>query len=326
MINRQMYLVSDFSKLEKKPMRDGYGEALVELAGKESRVVVLCADLRESLKLDEFAKKFPERFIETGIAEQNMMGVAAGMAISGKVPFVNSYAVFNPGRNWDQLRVSVCLTNENVKMIGGHAGFGNGFDGANQQAFEDIALTRVLPNMKVIVPADYEQIKKAVSEMVHIAGSVYLRMTKPARSVVTTHMTPFEFGKVQVFREGSEVTVFACGEMVAQALFAAEELVGEVDVEVVNVHTIKPIDVEGVVRSAKKTGRVVTAEEHSVIGGLGSTLAEVLGEHCPVMMKRVGMQDRFGESGEPEELLKKYGMSKEAIVGAVREIIRYSGE
>ena len=326
MLNNEYNLVEDWGSAKgglstKRPMRDGYGEAMVEMARKNTKVVVLIADLLESLKLEEFKKEFPERLIEVGIQEQNMMGMAGGLALSGKIPFVNSFACFNPGRNWEQLRISVCLTKNNVKVIGGHAGFGNGADGANQQSFEDMAITRVLPNMTVLAPVDYEQIKKAVWRMADYDGPVYMRMTKPAREVMTTRTTPFEIGKAQVFREGKDVSVFACGSMVYEAMMAAKELAGTVEVEVINVHTIKPLDTEAMVKSARKTGKVVTAEEHSIIGGLGSAVAEALGENYPVPMRRVGMRDVFGESGEPEELMKKYGLTKNEIIKEIKKLV-----
>lgn len=322
MINMEMNLIDDLKKAEMKSMRDGYGEAMVIEGGRIPNMVVLVADLLESLRVSDFKKEFSERVFEMGIAEQNMMGVAAGMSMSGKIPVVNSFACFSPGRNWEQMKVSVCLTKNNVKIVGGHSGFGNGEDGANQQMFEDLALTRVLPNMVVLVPVDYEQVKKAVRAMINHVGPVYLRMTKPARAVLTTRSTPFELGKVQVFREGSEVTVFASGVGVYEAMMAAEKLAGEIEVEVVNVHTIKPVDVEGVVKSAKKTGKVITVEEHSVNGGLGGVIAEVLGENYPVKIKRIGINDVFGESGEPSLLLKKYGISEENIVSEIRKMCR----
>lgn len=321
MIIRDMFLVEDLKNPPMVAMRDGYGEGLVLAGKRDHRVVVLVGDLTESTRTDLFKKEFPERFLEMGIAEQNMMGVAAGMAASGKVPFVNSFACFNPGRNWEQLRLAVCLSNNNVKVIGGHAGFGNGTDGGNQQMFEDIALTRVLPNLTVLVPADYEQAKKMVGLMVEHRGPVYMRMTKPKRPVVTSSSTPLTIGKAQVLRMGKGITVIACGGLVYEALMAAEELAGETDVEVINVHTIKPLDKETILRSVAKTGRVVTAEEHSVIGGLGSAVAELLAEELPTKMRRVGMKDKFGETGEPEELLKKYKMNKDEIIKMVRELI-----
>ncbi|MEK7064511.1 MAG: transketolase C-terminal domain-containing protein [Patescibacteria group bacterium] len=321
MINAEMFLVNDLTKILKIAMRDGYGEGLTEAGKRNEKVVVLVADLMESTRTDLFKAEFPERFFEMGISEQNMMGVAAGMAACGKVPFVNSFACFNPGRNWEQLRLSVCLSGNNVKVVGGHAGFGNGTDGGNQQMFEDIALARVLPHLTVVVPADYEQAKKMALAMADFSGPVYMRMTKPKRAVVTTMGTPLTIGKAQILRSGKEATVFACGAMVYEALLAAEELAGEIDVEVINVHTIKPLDKETILGSARKTKRVVTAEEHSIIGGLGGAIAELLSEEYPAPMKRVGMGDKFGETGEPDELLVKYGMTKEAIIGKIRELL-----
>ncbi len=321
MINAEMFLVEDIKNVEKKAMRDGYGEGLVEVGKRNPEVVVLCADLMDSTRTDLFRAAFPERFFEMGISEQNMMGVAAGMAATGKVPFVNSFACFSPGRNWEQLRVSVCLSHNNVKVIGGHAGVGNGTDGGNQQMFEDMALARVLPNLIVVVPADYEQAKKMVMAIAELQGPVYMRMTKPKRGVITTKGTPLTIGKAQVLREGKDVTIFACGGMVYEALMAAEELTGEAEVEVVNVHTIKPLDRETIIRSAAKTGKVVTAEEHSIIGGLGGVISELLSEELPTKIRRVGMMDRFGESGEPEELLMKYGMTKKVIIEKIKELI-----
>lgn len=321
MINTEMFLIEDLNKPEMKAMRDGYGEGLVEAGKRNLEVVVLCADLMESTRADLFKAAFSDRFFEMGISEQNMMGVAAGMAATGKVPFVNSFACFSPGRNWEQLRISVCLSGNNVKIIGGHAGVGNGVDGGNQQMFEDIALARVLPNLVVVVPADYEQAKKMTLAIANLHGPVYMRMTKPKRESVTTKGTPLTIGKGQVFREGKDVSVFACGAMVYEALMAAEELAGKVDVEVINLHTIKPLDKEMILRSVSKTGKVVTAEEHSIIGGLGSAIAELLGEELPTKMRRVGMKDRFGESGGPTELLVKFGMTKEAIIGQIKELV-----
>ena len=321
MLNGEMFLVNDLTKVVKMAMRDGYGEGLVAAGKRNPEIVALSADLTESTRTDLFKAAFPDRFLETGISEQNMMGVAAGMAATGKVPFVNSFACFSPGRNWEQLRISVCLSRNNVKIIGGHAGVGNGADGGNQQMFEDIALTRVLPNLTVVIPADYQQAKKMTLAIADYHGPVYMRMTKPKREVVTTGGTPLTIGKAQIFRLGKDVTVFACGAMVYEALAAAEELAGDIDVEVINVHTVKPLDKETVLKSVSKTGKVVTAEEHSIIGGLGGAIAELLGEELPTKMRRVGMKDRFGESGEPTELLVKFGMTKEAIIAQIKELI-----
>ncbi len=321
-MNRDLSLNSNWRDGEKRAMRDGYGESLKKIMDTNKSVVVLVADLIESMRLSDVAEFHEKRLVEMGIAEQNMAGVGAGMAMVGLVPLINSFAVFNPGRNWEQIRVSVCMNNANVKIVGGHAGFGNGFDGANQQAFEDIAITRCLPNMRVIAPADYEQVKKALVAVIESVGPCYLRITKPNRPVVTTNMTPFELGKAQVFRQGRDVTVFACGQMVYEALVAAHDLEGRVDVGVINVHTIKPIDKETVVVNAKKTGRVVVAEEHSIVGGLGGAVAELLGEECPTKMKFVGMNDTWGESGSPEALMEKYDMTSRAIIAKIEELMK----
>lgn len=321
MINREMYLVEDLKNAELKAMRDGYGEGLAAAGKRNPEVVALCADLMESTRTDLFRESFPQRFFEMGISEQNMMGVAAGMAAAGKVPFVNSFACFSPGRNWEQLRISVCLSGNNVKIIGSHAGVGNGTDGGNQQMYEDIALARVLPDLTVVAPADYEQAKKMTVAITEFRGPVYMRVTKPKREVVTTKGTPLVLGKAQVLRLGGDVTVFACGAMVYEALAAAEELAGKIEVEVINVHTIKPLDRETILSSVSKTGKAVTAEEHSVIGGLGGAIAELLSEELPTKIRRVGMKDRFGESGEPEELLTRFGMTGKEIVSSVRELV-----
>lgn len=316
-----MNLVNDLTNVERKATREGFGEAMTALGKRNNDVVVLTADLGESMKVDEFCRLYPERFIQVGVAEQNMMGVAAGLALSGKIPFATSYAVFNPGRNWDQMRVSVCYTNANVKIIGGHTGITVGPDGATHQALEDIAMTRVLPNLMVVVPADYEQAKKATLAIASYIGPVYLRLTRPKMACFTTATTPFELGKAQVLRLGKDVTIFACGGLVYEALLAAEELKNEIDVEVINIHTIKPIDEETVVRSARKTGKVITLEDHQINGGLGGAVAEVLGEKSPTKMIRMGMKDSFGESGEPGELLAKYGLDKDGVIKTIKKII-----
>ncbi len=316
-----MNLVNDLINVERKATREGFGEAMVELGKRNKNVVVVTADLGESMKVDEFEKMYPERFIQVGVAEQNMMGVSAGLALSGKISFAVSYAVFNPGRNWDQTRVSVCYSNANVKIVGGHTGISVGPDGATHQALEDIAMTRVLPNLMVVVPADYEQAIKATLAVTIHKGPVYLRLTRPKTACFTTATTPFELGKAQVLRTGKEVTVFACGSLVYEALLAAEELKNEVDVEVINVHTIKPLDVETIVRSARKTGKVISLEDHQINGGLGGAIAEVLSEKLPTKMIRMGMRDTFGESGEPGELLAKYGLDKDGVIKTIRKII-----
>lgn len=316
-----MNLINDLKNSEQKSTREGFGEAVMQLGRNNASVVVLSGDLGESLAVDEFNAVFEPRFIQLGVAEQNMMGVAAGLAMSGKIPFVTSFAVFNPGRNWDQTRVSVCYTKANVKIVGGHAGVVTGPDGATHQALEDIAITRVLPNMVVVVPCDFEQAKKATLAIALHKGPVYLRLSRPKLACFTTVATPFELGKAQVFREGKDVSIFVCGVLVHEVLLAAEELKDEIDVEVINAHTIKPIDEETIARSARKTGKVITLEDHQINGGLGGAVAEVLGEQCPTKMIRMGMKDLFGESGEPKELLAKYGLDKNGVIKTIRKII-----
>lgn len=316
-----MNLVNDLINVEKKATREGFGEAMNLLGKNNGNIMVVTGDLGESMKVDEFENLFPSRFIQVGVAEQNMMGVAAGLALTGKIPFVVSYGVFNPGRNWDQMRVSVCYSNTNVKVVGGHGGISTGPDGATHQALEDIAITRVLPNMLVVVPADYEQAKKATLAVALHKGPVYLRLSRPKTACFTTSTTPFELGKAQVLRVGGDITIFSCGSLTYEALLAAEELKGEIDVEVVNVHTVKPLDEETVLRSVKKTGMVVTLEEHQISGGLGGAISEVLGEKWPSKIIRMGMHDTFGESGEPEELLSKYGLDKDGVIKVIRKTI-----
>jgi transketolase len=308
--------------IEQIPTRNGYGEGLVELATKDERVVVLTADLAESTRVLEFAKKFPERFIECGVAEQNMMGVAAGLALVGKVPFVSSYAVFSPGRSWDQLRVSVCYSEANVKVAGAHTGISVGPDGATHQALEDIAITRVLPNLTVVVPCDSIQAKQATIALGQMQGPAYFRLGRDKTAVITTLETEFIIGKAQVFKEGDDVVIIGSGPVLYNGLLAALELEKEgVSVMVINNHTVKPIDIETIVASAKHCGAVVTLEEHQVMAGIGSAICEVLAQHCPVPVEMVGVQDHFGESGEPTELIEKYGMGKDAIINAVRKVL-----
>ncbi len=308
---------------ERIPTRNGYGDALVELGAVDSNVVVLTGDLAESTRANLFEKKFPERFLECGIAEQNMMGVAAGLALAGKVPFVSSYAVFVPGRNWDQLRVSVCYGNANVKVAGAHAGISVGPDGATHQALEDLAITRVLPNLVVIVPCDYEETRKCTLAVAKYVGPCYFRFAREKTLVMTTKETPFEIGKAYVCREGKDVTIAACGPLLAEALVAAEELrAAGIEAEVLNCHTLKPFDETTLVKSVKKTGACVTVEEHQIIGGLHGAVCETLGRNCPAPVEAVGMPNSFGESGEPEELLAKYGMKAKDVVAAVKKVVK----
>ncbi len=322
-----------YPSTENKGCREGFGEALVELGKENPDIVVITADLAESTRVLDFGKKFPERFFDVGVAEQNMMGLAAGLALSGKIPFISSYATFSPGRNWDQFRVSVCYSNTNVKVIGAHSGISVGPDGATHQALEDLAIARVLPNLVVMTPCDFLEAKKMVKAAAAHQGPVYIRFGREKTPLFTTAETPFEIGKANVLREGTDVTIFACGPLVYKALEAAEELenksnessnpnnANKISCEVINVHTLKPLDIETIVNSAKKTKAVVTVEEHQIHGGLRGAIAECLSQHYPVPIEPVGMPDIFGESGKPEELLTKYGMSVEAIKEAVVKVL-----
>ena len=304
------------------PTRNGYGEALVELGEKNKDVVVLSADLAESTRALAFAKKYPDRFFEVGVAEQNMMGIAAGLALSGKIPFVSSYATFSPGRNWDQLRVSVCYSNANVKIAGNHTGLSVGPDGATHQALEDIAITRVLPNLTVIQPCDFEEAKKCTLAAAGHKGPVYFRLVREKVPSFTTPDTPFEIGRATIFREGKDLTIIGCGPLLYEALKAAEELSKQgIEAQVLNCHTIKPIDKKAIIKAAKETGGIVTVEEHQILGGLGGAVAEVLGASYPVPIEFIGMPDTFGESGKPSELQEKYHMVAADIIEASKRVI-----
>lgn len=301
--------------------RDAYGQVLVELGGSIPELVVLDADLSKSTKTSAFAKVYPERFFDMGIAEQNLMGTAAGLALAGKIPCASTFAVFAAGRAFDQVRNTIAYPGLNVKIVATHAGITVGEDGASHQSIEDIALMRVLPGMTVIVPADATETKKAVAAAIAMKGPVYIRLGRTAVPVLFGEDHRFQIGKAVVLREGSDVVVFATGIMVAEALQAAAQLaVQGVSAAVVDVHTIKPLDVELIVDLARWTGAVVTAEEHSIYGGLGSAVAEVISEHCPVPMVRLGVRDRFGESGRPAELMSALGLTAPHIVQAVDQV------
>ena len=313
-----------FSKdVEMIPTRNGYGDGAVEAGRANPNVVVLCCDLVESTRSLPFAKAFPQRFFEMGVAEQNMAGVGAGMAATGKIPFISSYAVFSPGRNWDQIRVSIAYSNLNVKIMGAHSGISVGPDGATHQALEDIAIMRVLPNMVVLAPCDAHEARKAVLAAAKYVGPVYIRFTREKTPVITRPSTPFEIGKAVVLREGSDVTLIACGPLVYEALLAAEQLSKRaIDAEVINCPSIKPLDKKTILKSVQKTGAAVTVEEHQTTGGLFGAIAEFLSQTNPVPIIPVGMDDTFGESGTPEELLKKYGMKAANIVAAAQKILK----
>lgn len=321
--NQKLNLKLFQDDVEKIPIRQGYGDGLLQAGIDDERVVALCADLTESTRTILFAEKFPERFVELGVAEQNLAAVASGMAAGGKIPFMTSYAVFSPGRNLEQIRTTICYNNRNVKIAGSHAGVSVGPDGGSHQALEDIATMRVLPRMRVLVPADSVEAKKATEAAAKNDGPVYVRLAREKTPVVTTVDSPFEFGKANLLWEhdNPSVAIIACGPLVYNSLIAAKNLEAKgVHVLVLNLHTIKPIDVDAVIAVAEMAGSVVTAEEHQVAGGMGSAVAEVLAANYPVPMEFVGVHDQFGQSGKPEELIEHYGMGVKSIMAAVKKM------
>jgi transketolase len=310
----------------KSPTRDGFGRALLELGRTDKRVVALSADLTDSTRAGWFKKEFPERFFSCGVAEQDMIGIAAGLSLMGKIPFACTFGVFASGRAWDQVRISVAYMNLNVKIVGTHAGISVGEDGATHQALEEIALMRILPNMTIVVPADSVEAKKATFEAAKIDGPVYLRLGRNASPVFTGEKDEFKIGKANVLADGSDVAIIACGQMVWEALGSATLLEKDgIRARVVNLHTPKPIDEKTVIESARKTGCVVTAEEHMTSGGLGSAVAELLAENCPVPMRMVGVRDKFGVSGEPKELFRYFNLTSEDIAKAARDVLKIKG-
>jgi transketolase len=323
--NKVLTKISLYSKLDKESRgltRNGFGQGLLEAGKKNKNIVVLCADLTGSVKVDKFANKYSTRFFEVGICEQNMMGMAAGMCLNNKIPLVSSYAAFNPGRNWDQLRVSVCYSNHNVKVLGGHAGLTTGPDGATHQALEDIAITRVIPNLDVIIPCDEIEAKKATLAMFQNTRPTYLRVSREKSLNITTEKSKFEIGKANILDTGNDVTIITCGIAVQFALEAKELLLEEnIDATVINLHTISPIDEKTIVKYAKLTGAIVTAEEHQINGGMGSAVSEILCRKQPTPQEFVGVNNTFGESGDGYQLLKKYGVSTQAIVKAAKKVI-----
>lgn len=326
MINKKQFLSDKLFKkdIEVKLMRDGFGHGLLEAGEKDERIVALTADLKESTKVNYFADKFPERFIEVGVAEQNLVTIASGMANYGKIPFATSYACFSPGRNWEQIRTTIGIDGYPVKIIGAQSGLNIGHYGATHQSLEDIALARVIPNMNVIVPSDYLEAKKATLDLAKIMEPFYMRLPRIDSPVYTTDKTPFKIGKANILTESKkpEVTIVASGLMVYEALLAYKELEKSgIETIVINLHTIKPLDSETIIRYAKLTGAVVTIEEHQVIGGMGSAVSEVLSKNYPVPMEIMGVQDRFGQSGKPKELFAEYGLTKEDITKVVKKVI-----
>ncbi|MCX7589969.1 MAG: transketolase family protein [Patescibacteria group bacterium] len=326
MLNKELNLSSNIFQpnIEEKPTRAGFGEGLLELGLENKNVISLCADLKDSTYNYLFAEKFPDRFFEVGVAEQNMATVAAGLGISGKIVFISSYATFSPGRNWEQIRTTIAYNDSNVKIAGHHAGILTGPDGATHQATEDIAIMRVLPNMKVVVPVDAIEAKKATIFAGHIWGPVYLRFQREKTPILTTEQTPFVLGKIEIFWQSKkpEVLIIGAGPVLYNALWAAHDLEKEkIGSIVVNCHTIKPLD-KKIIDLSKKCKAVVTVEEHQINGGLGGAVAEMLASKYPVPIEFVGLQDVFGESGRPKDLISKYGLDVSDIKIAVKKVIK----
>ena len=327
--NPEAKLVSnilDLASIEQLPIRNGFGDGLVIAGDADPNVVALCADLTESTRTEPFSKKYPQRFVEMGVAEQNLAAVASGMAAMGKVPFISSYAMFSPGRNWEQIRTTIGYNSQHVVVAGAHAGVSVGPDGATHQAIEDMAIMRVIANMTVIAPCDAHEARKAtIAAATWTGGPVYVRLAREKTPVLTTPETPFQIGKAQIFwlpSNNPEAVIVACGSLVHNAVLAAAQLEQEgLHVAVVNNPSVKPIDEETVSDAARSAGAIVTVEEHQVMGGMGSAVAEVLARTCPVPIEFVGVQNRFGESGQPNELIEKFGMGVESIKNAVKKVI-----
>ena len=312
-------------KVEQIPIRQGFGEGLLKAGEKNLQVVGLCADLTESTKMNMFSEKFPNRFIQLGVAEQNLASVASGMAAMGKIPFISSYAMFSPGRNWEQIRTTICYNNRPVKIAGSHAGISVGPDGGTHQAIEDIAITRVIPRMIVLSPCDSIEAKKATEASVDTGTPVYLRLAREKTPIMTTKATPFEIGKAQIFWESEkpQVGIVATGALLYKALEAAKDLSGKgIEVEVMNLATIKPLDEKAIVTLAKKTGKIITVEEHQIRGGMGSAVAECLAKNFPVPIEFIGVDDQFGQSGTQDELIAHYAMDTKSIIKAVNKILK----
>lgn len=320
----KLHLIPDIlaKDIVSEPNRKGFGRGLLEAGKRNVNVVAACADLTDSTQISMFRDAFPDRFIEIGVAEQNLVTVGSGMAAMGKIPFVSSYAAFSPGRNWEQIKTTICLNDRPVKIVGAHTGLYTGKDGATHQMLEDIALMRVLPNMVVIAPGDSLEAEKATLAMAEDPRPNYIRLAREPIPIFTTEKTPFEIGKAYVYAPGTDVTIIATGTMTFQALLAAEHLYKQgIDAEVIHCPTIKPLDEATILKSVQKTKAVLTVEEAQIIGGLGGAVAELLSEQCPVIMKRMGMQDHFGESGDPKELFEHFGLTYKHIMLAAHEVI-----
>ena len=316
-------MLKDIQSTGQKDTRSGFGDGIVEAARKNANIVALTADLAGSLKLNQFIKEFPERFIQVGIAEANMIGIAAGLTVGGKIPYTTTFANFSTGRVYDQIRQSVAYSGKNVKICASHAGLTLGEDGATHQILEDIGLMKMLPGMTVIVPCDYNQTKAATLAIAEHEGPVYLRFGRPVWPIFTSPTEAFQIGKAQQFSEGTDVSIFACGHMVWKAIEAGKILEEKgIRAEVINIHTIKPLDTEAVIRSLRKTGCAVTVEEHNIIGGLGDAIAQAAATSFPVPIEYIGTKDTFGESGTPMQLLTKYGLDTPYIIEAVEKVMK----
>lgn len=313
------------ANVEQVPIRKGFGEGLLQAGKTNEAVVGLCADLTESTQMHLFKQAFPNRFVEIGVAEQNLASVASGMAAMGKIPFISSYAMFSPGRNWEQIRTTICYNDRKVIIAGSHAGVSVGPDGGTHQAIEDIAITRVIPNMCVITPCDALEAFKATVATVVWQTPIYIRLAREKTPIITTHETPFAIGKAQIFWESAtpKVTIIACGALVHTALLAAKQLEEKgIGTLVVNVGTVKPLDTQTIIEAVKKTGKVVTVEEHQIAGGMGSAIAECLAQNYPVPIRFIGVQNRFGQSGKQGELMKEYNLDVPDIISAVKDLIK----
>ncbi len=306
----------------KKSTRDAYGEELLRLGKKDKKIVVVSADLPESTRLQYFAKEFPSRFIECGVAEQNALGVANGLALAGKTAYMSSFAVFSPGRNWDQLRVSVCYSNTNVKIVSTHSGLAVGEDGASHQGLEDIAITRCLPNLIVIAPVDYLETKRALKAINKAKGPVYLRLARNKTPLIKNNAN-FKIGKANIIKRGKDITIIGCGPIINEIILAEQELKKQkISVEIINNHTIKPLDKKTILNSIKKTKKLITVEDHQIHGGMGSAIVEMIIQNYPIPTKIIGVKDTFGESGTPEQLYKKYNLNYKYIIKEVLKILK----
>jgi transketolase len=314
------------SGLPRQSNREGFGRGLLEAGKSDDQIVALCADVTASTKVTLFAEAFPDRFFNVGIAEQNLVSVASGLAAVGKIPFASSFAIFNPGRNWEQIRTTICINDQNVKIVGSHAGISVGPDGATHQMLEDIALMRVLPNMMVVVPADALEAEKATMALALHRGPAYLRLSRDETPLFTTDKTPFSLTKALILRRGTDLTLVSTGTMTYEAIIAAEKLaVGGISAELLHVPVIKPLDNVSILRSIEKTGVAITIEEGQAAGGLGGAISELSTEYCPIRMKRIGVQDRFGQSGDPQEQMAAYDQTAKDIVAAGIELLESLG-